>query len=381
MSRLVALLTIFIILAGAQQVAAWGSSTHHDQATIISKAFKQSPSVPQAIRDNIDSDFIYSTSLAPDDWRGVTGTWGTWHYNMAENAYYEFRRIYEAWKNGDFDNAIGRIGIVLHYIGDVMYMPHNQGIRDWYINNIPPIGSVYPLWGFHEESGKYFTANYYYDSSHYANQQVEAYTDSDSAWYPTRPENYGPDDNGDLTWFLNRYFYDVGDGPGQYPENDYPSYTICDTVLEQHIIQSNPYTRIGPTDVDDRIDNRWLYWVRTRDASIAKMDADNTIRLVYNGVYRALRDAWNWRWANNKPDAPFFWEWPTTTTYYSLNDNLYREGMDTARWASQQVGALTEASAQTSSLGLIPLQPLILLTVAAVLSSLLTALLSRKVKR
>ncbi|MFN4133411.1 MAG: hypothetical protein ACK4GQ_03475 [Candidatus Hadarchaeales archaeon] len=368
MSRLMPLLAVLVVLASIPAAGAWGSSTHHDQAIIITNALKQSPSIPQAVRDN-------------DDWRDVTGAWGTWHYNMAENAYWEFWRIYEAWKNGDFDNAIGRIGIVLHFVGDVMYMPHNRGIRDWYENYIPPIGSIYPLWGFDEESGKYFTAKYYYDSSHYANHQVEAYTDSKSVWYPTRPENYGPSDNGSLNWFLNRYFYDVGDGPGQYPENDYPSYTICDTVLEQHIVQSNPYTRVGPNDVDDKIDNRWLYWVRTRDASIAKMDADNTIRLVYNGVYRALRDAWNWRYASGYPDAPFSWEWPTTTTYYSLNDNLYREGMDTVRWASQQSGALTEASAQTPSEVPAPsTQPTVLLVAVVALSSLSTILLSRKVK-
>ncbi|MDI6884467.1 MAG: hypothetical protein QMD00_05045 [Hadesarchaea archaeon] len=320
---------LLLTSALAPPVGGWGSSVHHDQAITISNALKESPSIPAGVRENVDTDTIYAASLSPDDWRGATGEWGTWQYNMAENAYYEFIRIRDAWAAGDFDNAIFRIGVVLHYTGDVMYMPHNFGIRKYYENYIEPLGSASPLWGDYE-TGKYFTANEYYHASHYNHQQVEAYTDSDSAWYPLKPENYGTaegiTDNGSLDWFLRYYFR----GPTVLTSDINTSGYSLAYVMPAHIRQSNPYDNWS---LDDKVDNRWFYWVKTRDPDIAKQDADNTIRLTYNGVYRALRDG-EWRRQGNSGNPPSnwsVWDWPTKTQW--LSPRPYGEGMDTIRWA------------------------------------------------
>jgi len=309
---------LLLTSALAPLAGGWGSSVHHDQAITISDALKNSPSIPAGVRENVDTDTIYAASLSPDEWRKVTGEWGTYQYNMAENAYSEFIRIRDAWASGDFDNAIFRIGVVLHYIGDVMYMPHNWGIRQYYEDYIEPLGSASPLWGDYE-SGKYFMANEYFHASHYNHQQVEAYTDSDSAWYPLKPENYGPTDNGSLTWFLNNYFR----GPTS-PTSDINTsgYSLA-YVMPAHIRETNPY---DDWSLDDKVDNRWFYWVKTRDPDISKQDADNTIRLTYNGVYRALRDAYISQGGT--------WDWPTPNAW--LSPRTYGDGMDTVRWTEGQ---------------------------------------------
>jgi hypothetical protein len=345
------LFAIFLCLSAASPVEAWGSSVHHDSAIIIAKAFEESPSIPAEVREYIDTDTIYATSLAPDEWRDVTGVWGTWQYNMAENAFYEFRRIRDAWAAGDFDNAVARIGIVLHYIGDALEMAHSggpagdgiiDGVRDWYREFIEPLGSDKPLWE-EEESGKG-------EYSHQVRQQIEAYSDSDSAWYPKKPENYGTvngaTDDGSLEWFLNRYFYDAEDVDN--PNNDAPSVGDCDTVLEWHIAQTSPYVDWSP---DDRVDNRWLYWVSTRDPAISKMDFDNNIRLTYNGVYRALRDGEYLRQGGvgTPPVDWSYWPWPTREMWLSLEDSLYEEGMDTARWYRGIAVALAPEAEESQS--------------------------------
>lgn len=311
------LVAMTFVLSLSPSVGAWGSSVHHDQAIIISNALESTPSVPQDVLDNIDSDLIYATSLAPDDWRNVTGKFGTYQFNMAENAYYEFRRIRDAWRNEDYDNAIARIGVAMHYVGDAIQMAHNQDLRRWYQLYIEPLGSDAPIWN-DEESG----AGEY---SHQVRQQIESYSDSDSVWYPTQPENYGQTENaalgtddGSLDWFL-AYFYDPA------IDNDSPSTSYADTVMGRHIIQTSPYAD-DPYSTDQKEDNRWFYWVDTRDAAISKMDFDNSTRLVYNGVYRAIRDAYI------EANGEAAWPWPTQYEYSSLNDDLYKEGMDSIRW-------------------------------------------------
>ncbi|MEW6222756.1 MAG: hypothetical protein AB1476_05570 [Candidatus Hadarchaeota archaeon] len=359
--RLSLAFVVLLALATAPAGAAWGSSVHHDQAIIISNALRNTRSMPDNIKENVDSDAIYNASLSPDDWRSVTGEWGTYQYNMAENAYLEFKRIRDAWAAGDLDNAITRIGVVLHYIGDVMYMPHNWGVRDYYRKFVPPLGMDAPLWSDYE-SGKYYDANRYFDSNHYSHQQVEAYTDSDSAWYPLLPENYGGSDDGSLEWYLDSYFR----GPNPlYSDNDTSGYAGWPYVMPTFIRQTNPFD--GWT-TDDKVDNRWFYWVATRDPAISKQDADNTIRLTYNGVYRAIRDG-EWRRQGQSGSPPMtwsYWPWPTTGKYLSLSDDLYREGMDTARWyrgvsnyGSDEGGQQGEASPQPSSSTLLVALPLV----------------------
>ncbi|MEW6592701.1 MAG: hypothetical protein AB1305_03325 [Candidatus Hadarchaeota archaeon] len=355
--RLSLALIMLLTLATVQAGAAWGSSVHHDQAIIISNALRNTRSIPDNIKENVDSDAIYNNSLAPDDWRDVTGEWGTYQYNMTDNAVLEFRRIRDAWARGDFDNAISRIGVALHYVGDVMFMPHNYGIRDYYRTYIPPLGSDGPLWSDYE-SGKYFDANRYFDSNHYSHHQVEAYTDSDSVWYPLKPENYSTLDNGTLDWYLDSYLR----GPSSLVLNSDTSTSSYGTtyVLPVYIRQSNPY---DGWSTDDRVDNRWFYWVNTRDPAIAKQDADNTIRITYNGVYRAIRDG-EWMRQNGGPNVSTrppsnwsYWLWPSENHYLSLNnDDLYKEGMDTVRWysgvsnyGSTEGGQQGEASPQPQS--------------------------------
>jgi hypothetical protein len=338
---------------------------------ILYFAFRDSPSIPNDVRDNLDSDTIYSLSLAPDDWRNVTGEWGTWQYTMAENAYWEFLSIRDAWSNGDYDNAVARIGIVLHYVGDAIEMEHSggpsgevsksgaldDGVRDWYRNFVDPLGSDAPLWS-DEESG----AGEY---SHRVRQQIERYTDSDSAWYPIKPESYGQTENvdlgtddGSLDWFL-AYFYDLAiDNDG--PNSSGPTNIYAYTALGRHIIQTSPYAD-DPYSTDYKDDNRWLSWVETRDPAISKMDADNTIRLVYNGVYRAIRDAYI--------EAGGTWAWPTGGEYSSLNDNLYGEGMDSMRWyeGTTAYGSEGDGSSQTVYPSPSIAQPM-LLTLALIVS-------------
>lgn len=309
-----------LTLALTPLASAWGSSVHHDQVTTIEKALKESPSIPEGVREKVDYDTIYAASLAPDDWRDATGVWGTWQYNMAENAYYEFQRIRESWAENDFDNAIFRIGVVLHYVGDALQMEHSASLRKWYREYIEPLGSEMPLWSDEETGGMLYP--------HHVRQQIEAYTDSDSPWYPRRPENYGTingsTDNGSLDWFLSNYFYNPAID-NDYPTDDY------NTVMGRHIRETNPYDDWSP---DDKVDNRWFYWVKTRDPDISKMDADNTIRLTYNGVYRAIRDAWN---LGKTPSDPDYWHWPTTEEW--LSPRTYGEGMDTLRWVEGQIYA------------------------------------------
>jgi len=320
-------------LGTAPPTGCWGSSVHHDSATIIANAFKSSQSIPKEIQENIDTDTIYSLVLAPDDWRNVTNQWGTWQYNMAENAYYEFQRIREAWANGDFDNAIARIGIVMHYVGDAMQMAHSggavhwdhDGVRDWYVDHVPPLGSEAPIWADEESgSGEY---------SHQVRQQIEAYSDSDSAWYPTKPENYGPTDNGCLSWFLDHFYNPVIDNDS--PDwNDILASDGTPTVMGFHIRSTSPYVTAYQTPTTQKLDNRWLWWVQTRDPGMSKMDFDNNVRLVYNGVYRALREGEWLRQGNSgmPPDDWSYWPWPTKGVWSSVDDSLYEEGMDTARY-------------------------------------------------
>jgi hypothetical protein len=152
------------------------------------------------------------------------------------------------------------------------------------------------------------------------------------------PENYGTiggsTDDGSLDWFLNNYFYNTA------IDNDSPSWDDIlgvsggPTVMGLHMRQVSPYVLGGQTPTSERFDNRWFYWVSTRDPAIPKMDADNTIRLTYNGVYRALRDGeWLRRGNSGNPPADWgYWPWPTSSAWLSLNDDLYEEGMDVVRW-------------------------------------------------
>lgn len=301
---------LLLALALAPTVSGWGSSVHHDQAITISDALVDSPSIPGEVRENFDSDTIYNASLAPDDWRDATGVAGTWQYNMAENAYYEFQRIRNAWANGDFDNAIFRIGMVLHYVGDAMEMEHNSDLRQYYYNYVEPIGSYDPLWSDEESGGLY---------AHHVHQQMEAYTDSDSVWYPRGPESYGTTDNGSLDWFLDYFYNPAIDNDN--PDGDYG------TVIGRHIRETSPSVS-SPTGGN----NRWFNWVESRDPDISKMDADNAIRLTYNGVYRALRDGEYWRQYGAGAGTPAdwsYWPWPTSSAWQS--PRTYGEGYDSIR--------------------------------------------------
>jgi hypothetical protein len=232
------------------------------------------------------------------------------------------------------------------------------------------LGSAAPLWsdGIGGESGKYFTDKEYFDATHYSNQQVEAYTDSDSAWYPLKPENYGPTDDGSLDWYLNNYLMGSATLTSDIDTSEYRTDPdFVGRVIPMYIAQCNPY---DDWSADDRVDNRWFYWVDTRDPAIAKQDADNTIRLTYNGVYRALRDG-EWRQRGNPGNPPSIWPdwpWPTTSQFLSLNDNLYGEGMDTVRWYSGQssYGSAEGGSGQDVSPGPSATQLLPLVLLAAV---------------
>jgi hypothetical protein len=342
-------------------------SVHHDQAITIGEALKETLSIPANIREQVDGDAIYALVTAPDDWRSATGEWGTWHWNMAENARGAFTDIRNAWELNDNDNAIARIGVVLHFIGDIMYMPHNEGIRQYYENCISPLGSEAPLWGSSVggESGKYFTDKEYCHATHYANQQAEAYSDSGSVWYPRKPENYGErdgeKDDGSLDWYLDHYLM----GPTTLTSDVETSEYSTVYAIPEYIRQCNPWAEnpLGdPHDTpitgvyDKKLDNRWFYWVDTRDVAIAKQDTDNTIRLVYNGVYRALRDGEWGRQGNpgNPPSDWSYWPWPTTEAWLSLSDDLYKEGMDPARWFS---GVTTYGSVPNESEQSVPSQP------------------------
>jgi len=361
---------VLLVLTTAPSTGAWGSSVHHDQAITISTALKETPSMPENVRDNIDSDLIYSLSLAPDDWRNVTGEWGTWHWNMAENGRQQLEDIRDAWALGKFENAIARIGVALHFLGDVMYMPHNEGIRQYYENRIPPLGSEEPLWAVgNGESGKYFTASYYYDATHYANQQVEAYSDSDSAWYPLQPENYGErdgeNDDGSLDWYLDHYLMGPTPLASATGDIDTSGYSTVYAIPE-YIRECNPWDDpIIPGAYDKKLDNRWFYWVDTRDMGIAKQDSDNTIRITYNGVYRALRDGTRTLMGDPANFDTEIWPWPTTSAWLSLSDDLYAEGMDTERWyngvTSQGSKELSEQNVSTQpSAALLVFPPIIL---------------------
>jgi hypothetical protein len=304
-------------------VGAWSTSVHHDHAIIISNALRETPSIPAEVRENVCTDTIYATSLAGDDWDKVVdpsrpGGFPTYQYNTAENAFEYFRRIRDNWGRGDFDNAIALIGVVLHETGDAVDIIHNQTIREYYREYIEPFGSDDLLWDVHR--------------SHWGKQQAEAYTDTDSAWSPRKPENYGSTDDGSLEWFLDNYFYDPA------INNDTPDENYG-TFLGQLILRTSVENDWSPNDWEDNI---WFYWVNTRDPAVPKWASDQTLRLVYNGVYRALRDGEYWRqnpaeWGNPPPANWPYWPWPTGEQWLSLpedfyGERLYEEGMDTVRW-------------------------------------------------
>jgi len=295
-------LVAVLVLGLAPKAYSWGTSVHHDRATTLDRAFHESPSIPAGVRDNIDFDTIYMAITAPDEWRNATGAYGTYQWNMADNAVLEFQRIEEAWATGDYDNAVYRIGIVSHLVGDAIQMEHNENLRDFYRDYIEPLGSEEPLWSDEESGGKLYP--------HHVRQQIEAYTDTDSAWYPRRPENYGPDDDGSLDYFL------------EYFEN----------VMIDHIQQTNPNWPPGVNSHREN-ENRWFYWVDTRNAEQAKMDADNDIRLTYNGVYRALREGFLAEADHSESD----WPWPTKREW--LSPRTYGNGYDTVRWYQGQASA------------------------------------------
>ena len=303
----VLLVALALALAFAPRTSSWGTSVHRDQATTLYGALIESPSIPAEVKARLDSGTIYMASTAPDEWIDATGIRGTYQYNMAENAYYEFQRIRDAWAAGDYDNAVYRIGIVLHYVGDVIDLVHNENIRQYYRRYIPPLGSDSLLWGAHRD--------------HWGRQQAEAYADSDSVWYPRRPENYGPADDGSLDWFLS-YFYSIN-----IDSDDPPS--DFGTIIGRYIRASSPAVEFSPYDNED---NLWFYWLSSRDPELPKMAVDNTMRLVYNGVYRALRDGeWGRQGNPGTPPADWdYWPWPTTTEW--LAPRTYGEGMDTVRY-------------------------------------------------
>jgi hypothetical protein len=304
------ILVAVFVLGFTPKAYSWGTSVHHDRATTIDRALTESPSIPAEVRENIDFDTIYMAITAPDEWRNATGVYGTYQWNMADNAVEEFQRIENAWALGGYDNAVYRIGVVSHFVGDAMQMEHNENLRDFYRNYIEPLGSDEPLWSDEESGGQLYP--------HHVRQQIEAYTDTDSAWYPRQPENYGTvsgsTDDGSLDWFLQYHF--------------------IPTMID-HIQQTNPNWPPGENSHKEN-ENRWFYWVDTRDAEQAKMDADNDMRLTYNGVYRALRDGWN---QGKTPEDPDYWDWPTTTKWLSLSEDLYGNGMDTVRWYHGQTSA------------------------------------------
>jgi len=314
------ILVAVLVLGFIPKAYSWGTSVHHDRATTLDRALRESPSIPSEVRENIDFDTIYMAITAPDEWRDATGSWGTYQWNMADNAVVEFQRIENAWAAGDYDNAVYRIGIVSHFVGDAMQMEHNENLRDFYSDYIEPLGSEEPLWSDEESGGQLYP--------HHVRQQVEAYTDSDAAWYPLKPENYGDTDDGSLEWFLTNHFT---------------------PTMNEHIQQTNPN---WPPDVNSHRENenRWFYWVDTRDAEQAKMDADNDIRLTYNGVYRALRvGEWRRQGHAGVPPADWSdWPWPTRTEWQS--PRKYGNGYDTVRWYQGQ--ASTEYT--SGILGMVP---------------------------
>lgn len=312
------ILVAVFVLGFTPKAYSWGTSVHHDRATTIDLALTKSPSIPREVRENIDFDTIYMAITAPDEWRNATGVYGTYQWNMADNAENEFQRIRDAWAAGDYDNAVYRIGVVSHFVGDAMQMEHNENLRDFYKNYIEPLGSDEPLWSDEESGGQLYP--------HHVRQQIEAYTDTDSAWYPRQPENYGTvsgsTDDGSLDWFLQYHFI---------------------PTMNDHIQQTNPNWPPGVNSHKEN-ENRWFYWVDTRDAEQAKMDADNDMRLTYNGVYRALREGFLAEADHSEND----WPWPTTREW--LSPRTYGNGYDTIRWYQGQ----TSADYVDGTLGMVP---------------------------
>lgn len=315
---LVALASTILFSSGT--VFAWGTSTHHDQGSLMPEALDSAPNVPGKVKREVDYDSIYMASLSPDDWRDARRKGPvrenenihlifTYCMNMEENAKRELRWIRDAWANGDYDNAVFRIGSAMHYIGDAIEPLHAENVRRWFEWKIPPIGSEAPLWRG-EESGGYFNAKMLDTWSHYGHQQIEAYSDSDSShpefrtsgWF-LKIDNYGQGyygnsrtDDGSLEWFIENYF---------------------DPYMRDWIENKvNPYKDTDGSPGVSIEDNRYLYWVKTRDFQLAKQDYDNSMRLAYNGIYRALRDGeyrFQTGYENSPPPDWSYWPWPATS--------------------------------------------------------------------
>lgn len=308
-SLLITTMLVLIVTLSIPSATSWGTSTHHDQADTMAEALDKAPNIPENVKIEIEHDTIYMAATAPDDWRNAKRYSGqdydtvlTGQQNMNENAKVELQRVRDAWAAGDYDNAIFRIGSAMHYIGDAMEPCHNLNLRDYYENHVSPHGSELPMWGDEESAGggspEAITL-----WAHYGHHQVEAYSDSDfsypqywSSGWSLQPENYGPGDDGSLNWFLDNHY---------------------SPVMFNHISRVDP-TQGNPRENDpEKSDNYWLYWAKTRDFEMAKADYDNSMRLAYNGAYRALRDGEYRRRTENSNDPPAdwsYWPWPTSSS-------------------------------------------------------------------
>lgn len=251
---------VAVFLALAPHGDGWKWKAHWKIAEVVYNRIGQDGSVPQSVKSNLDWTLINAGSVAPDRWR-----LDPYYSDRAHKATYvkergEFwlRAARDNWEAGAFDNASYALGIASHYWGDVTCFGHHDNARSYY-ENIYGSEIGYEVW----------------DQVHDHNEwQVARYKPSD----PSRLGSYVGLNN-----FIDNY------------ENSY-LHSFIDNVMPP----SNP------------MGGWWGGWLENRDCNMIKWAEDESVRLIYNGWYRALRDGeWLRQGNTGTPLSEWaYWTWP-----------------------------------------------------------------------
>ena len=259
-----------IFLALAPRGGGWKWTAHWTIAEVVYGRVEQDTTVPAFVKNNLDWTLINAGAVAPDRWRLAP-----YYADEAHKATYvkergEFwlRAARDNWAAGAFDNASYYLGIASHYWGDVTCFAHHDNCRSYY-ENIYGSEIGYDVW----------------DRLHDHNEwQVAKYV-------PSNPSRLGSYVNLDNFTDPNANFLD-------YYAEPYLS-SFIDNVMPP--ITMPPYNVMG---------GWWGEWLSNRDCNKIKWAEDESVRLIYNGWYRALRDGYeSYRILHQAEGLPA-WNWP-----------------------------------------------------------------------
>ncbi len=243
-----------IFLALAPHGDGWKWNAHWKIAEKVYGTIAQDSTVPAFVKQNLDWTLINAGSVAPDRWRLDPYFADRSHKAtyVKERGEFYLRAAKENWRIGAFDTASYCLGVASHYWGDVTCFGHHDNCRSYYEN----------IYG--SELGYE-----YWDSLHDHNEwQVARY----------RPYMYSPPPRLGSPETLDLF---INNCAGPY------LHSFIDNVMPP----GNP------------LGGWWGGWLENRDCNFVKWAEDESVRLIYNGWYRALRDGELLR-------NPGSWDWP-----------------------------------------------------------------------